>query len=320
MRLRADVLGGDEIVRQLVGCLLGIGLRIGVDQLTIGEQLIREDIHLLLALLPLTNHVARIHMREAGLDAVTGIIGQRQRDGTGRRNRTVVGKAAPLLCHRGNQLRLLLRHLLHIAAVLGMEHLAQNPVADTPAISDQLGTLTYHILGDLERLIHHRGCTLLLRQFDTGLPAGDRQLLGHHLGELEGIGCTILHPQHGHGGAETEEAHTVAALAHDLVTLLFQRQTVDLDHVIQHAGEDAYRLAVGLPVKGGVLGERLLDKAGEVDGAQQAGTVRRQRLLTTRVGGTHHLIEPVVVHLIDLVDEDEAGLGVVVGGGHDHIP
>ncbi len=40
----------------------------------------------------------------------------------------------------------------------------------------------------------------------------------------------------------------------------------------------------------------------------------------TRVGGPDLFAEPVVVHLIDLVDQDEPGLGEIVGGGHDHVP
>ncbi len=38
------------------------------------------------------------------------------------------------------------------------------------------------------------------------------------------------------------------------------------------------------------------------------------------VGGANVFAEPVVVHLIDLVDEDETGFGEVVGGCHDGIP
>ena len=38
------------------------------------------------------------------------------------------------------------------------------------------------------------------------------------------------------------------------------------------------------------------------------------------VRGADVLAPPVVVHLIDAVDEDEAGLGEIVGGRHDHVP
>src|SRR6185437_6207551 len=50
------------------------------------------------------------------------------------------------------------------------------------------------------------------------------------------------------------------------------------------------------------------------------GTVWRQWLFTTRIGGADVLAPPVVVHLIDAVDEDEAGLREVVGRRHDDVP
>ena len=59
---------------------------------------------------------------------------------------------------------------------------------------------------------------------------------------------------------------------------------------------------------------------GQIDRTQQTGAMGRQRLLATGVGGADLFTEPVVVHLVDSVDQDEPGLGEVVGGGHDHVP
>src|SRR5947199_10193378 len=39
-----------------------------------------------------------------------------------------------------------------------------------------------------------------------------------------------------------------------------------------------------------------------------------------RVSGADVLAPPVVVHLIGTIDENETGLGEVVGGRHDHVP
>jgi hypothetical protein len=55
----------------------------------------------------------------------------------------------------------------------------------------------------------------------------------------------------------------------------FQRQAVDLDHVVEHAGENRHHLAVTLPVEARALGERFLHEPGEVHRAEQAGAVRR---------------------------------------------
>ena len=38
------------------------------------------------------------------------------------------------------------------------------------------------------------------------------------------------------------------------------------------------------------------------------------------IGGADVLAPPVVVHLVDAVDQDEARLGEIVGGGHDDVP
>jgi hypothetical protein len=126
--------------------------------------------------------------------------------------------------------------------------------------------------------------------------------------------------QHGQGAAQAEEAHAVAALAGDLVALLLQRQAVDLDHVVEHAGEHAHDFACIPPSRSGLVGERIAHELGQVDRAQQAGAVGRQRLLAAGVGGADVLAPPVVVHLVDAVDQDEARLGEVVGRDHDHVP
>ena len=43
-------------------------------------------------------------------------------------------------------------------------------------------------------------------------------------------------------------------------------------------------------------------------------------MLATWIGSANIFAEPVVVHLVDIVDQDEARLGVVVGGRHDEVP
>ena len=112
----------------------------------------------------------------------------------------------------------------------------------------------------------------------------------------------------------------MAALVGDFVALLFQRQTIDFHYVVQHAGEDANDFTVLLIVEAGLVGERVVHEHGQVHRAQQAAAVRGQGLFATGVGGADVFAEPVVVHLVDLVDQDEPWLGVVVGAGHDGVP
>ena len=112
----------------------------------------------------------------------------------------------------------------------------------------------------------------------------------------------------------------MAALAQDLVALLLQRQAVDVDHVVEHAGEHAHHFLVFLPVEARLVGEGIAHEGGQVDRAEQAGAVGRQRLLAAGVGRADVLAPPVVVHLVDPVDQDEARLGVIVRRDHDHVP
>ncbi len=56
----------------------------------------------------------------------------------------------------------------------------------------------------------------------------------------------------------------MAALAHDFIALLRQRQAVDLDHIVQHAREHLHDLAVGFPVEARIVGERVDHEFGEI--------------------------------------------------------
>jgi hypothetical protein len=64
----------------------------------------------------------------------------------------------------------------------------------------------------------------------------------------------------------------------------------------------------------------VLDEAGQVDRAQAAAAVGRQRLLGAGVGGLDGLAVVQVVVAVDAVEEQDARLGVVVGRAHDLVP
>ncbi|MNV23731.1 hypothetical protein D3C71_1147630 [compost metagenome] len=61
-------------------------------------------------------------------------------------------------------------------------------------------------------------------------------------------------------------------------------------------------------------------KAGEDDGAQVTTTVRRQRLLTTGIGRRDVFAIVQVVVFVDAPQEQDTGLGKVVGRLHDGVP
>ena len=180
---RADVVGGDEVARQAACFVLRVRHGTGVDKLPVGQQLEGVDIHALLALLARLDDVAAVVMGEARLYAVAGVVGQRQRYGAGRRYAAVVGETTTGFGQRGHQGGIHLGHLLHVAAVARMQHLALHLVAELDAIARHLGAQPQHLAGHFELLLHDGGRTLLLRQRQGFAPAGHGQLLGDLLGK-----------------------------------------------------------------------------------------------------------------------------------------
>ena len=57
----------------------------------------------------------------------------------------------------------------------------------------------------------------------------------------------------------------MTALALDLIALLRQRQTVDLNNIVEHPRKHFHDFAERIPVEARVLGERIDDKTREVD-------------------------------------------------------
>ena len=259
-------------------------------------------------------------MRERRLDAVRRVVGERERDRAGGRDRAVVREARADRLELLDELRRDLGEAAHVAAVARMQHAARHAVAGLPAVAGHLGTLAQHRAGDRELLVHDRRRPLLAGELEPRLPARDRHLARDVVGEGDRLRRAVLHAEHRDRRAEAQEPHAVAALAGDLVPLAAERQAVDLDHVVEHAREGAHHLAVLVPVEARLVRERPAHEARQVDRAEQAGAVGRQRLLAAGIGGADVLAPPVVVHLVDAVDEDEPGLGEIVGGRHDDVP
>ena len=323
MLRRRNVLGGNEVFRQTIFLSHVFASRrhcVRIDQVAITQQLVRENIHFLFALLALANDVAEVVVREARLDAIAGVVGQRQRNRARRCDRTVVREARADLRELPDKHRIFLGNPLHIAAVAGVQNSPGHFVADLVTITDHLRTPGQHRRRHLELLVHDRRRSFFLGQLQSGFPTNHRQLLCNIFGERHRFRRAVLHSQHRDRGAEPEEAHAVTALAIDLVLLPWQRQSVDLDHIVQHARKDADDFAECFPVETRVLGKRINDKFRQIDRSEQAGPVRRQWLLTAGVRRTNILGEPVVVHLVDLVDQHEARLCEIVGRRHDQIP
>jgi hypothetical protein len=70
----------------------------------------------------------------------------------------------------------------------------------------------------------------------------------------------------------------------------------------------------------GAFGEGVLDEQRQVDRPQAAAAVGRQRLFGAGVGGLDDFAVVEVVVLVHAVEEEDARLGVVVGGFHHLVP
>ena len=177
-------------------------------------------------------------------------------------------KRAPVFGELVDQLRIDLGDFLHIAAVARVQHAAANTVAGLVAVADHLGALAQHFGRDLELVEHDRRRALFLRKLEPGFPAGDGHFATDLFGEFQRVGLAVLFLQHGQRGAQPQKAHAVAALVFDLVALLAERKTIDLDHVVEHARKYLDRLAVFIPVEAGFIGEGVIDETGEIDRTQ----------------------------------------------------
>ena len=62
----------------------------------------------------------------------------------------------------------------------------------------------------------------------------------------------------------------MSALAHDLVALRLEGKSIDLDDVVEHAGENGDDFAEGFPVETRTIRERIEYEPGEIDRTEQA--------------------------------------------------
>ena len=219
-----------------------------------------------------------------------------------------------------NQCGCLFSNSLHVAAVSRMQNASRHLVTNFESVPYHFRALAEHLLGHGKLFAHDRRRSFFLCQFKPRLPAGDCELLGHFFRKTDGIVFAVFHTQHGDCRPQPEKAHAVTAFTGNLVSLPGQWQTVDFDHIVQHPGEYLHDLAEFIPVKAGFVSKRFKYKLRQVHRTQQARPVRRQRLFTARVGRPYRLGEPVVIHFIDAIDQDETRFGEIVRGRHDDIP
>ena len=319
-----NVFRRNEVVRQrilgLFLCLRVVWHRLRVDEPPQRQQLEREDVDFLFGLLAWPYHIPEVMMGKARFDAVTGVVRQRQRYRSGRGNRAVVGEACADLGELIDQLRRFQSDLLHIAAIAAMQNPPGNCVANLVAVFSHFGTSGQYFRRYLEFLIHNWRWPLLFGQLETRFPSCDCQLSRDFLGEVDGSFAAILHAQHRDRRTESQETHAMAPLAPDFIALQRKREAVDLYDIVEHPGEYLDDLSELFPVEPRLFGKWLQHELGQVNRAKQTGTVRRQRLLAAWIRRPNVLDEPIVVHLIDLIDQYKTRLREIIGRRHDDIP
>src|SRR6185312_3910172 len=114
-------------------------------------------------------------------------------------------------------------------------------------------------------------------------------------GRLPCLGAVVLEPEHDERVAQAGEAQADAALRHRLAALLLERPRGDVEDVVEHADRHLDVLAEALEVEARLVLERIADEAREIDAAEAAAAVGRQRLLGARVGGLDGLAVGEVV-------------------------
>ncbi len=232
--------------------------------------------------------IAQVGPGERRLDAVAGVVGEGERDRARRGDRQQVAVADA------------------VAADLRLELVRQARGAAL-AVEVAFG-------------VELRKRAFLARQLDRCAVGRELHFARdgrRHLARRLGV---VAQTQHDQRVAEAREAEADAPLLAAFLELLRQRPVGGFQHVVEHADGDADGFAERLQQEGGVVRERVRDEARQVDRAEVAAAVRGQRLLAAGVGGGDALAVPEVVVAVDAVDEEDAGLGVVVGGRHDPVP
>ena len=105
-----------------------------------------------------------------------------------------------------------------------------------------------------------------------------------------------------------------------LLPLRVEREPGHVDHVVHHAHGDSHQAVKFIRVDSCIRPERVMNKAGQVDRAQEAGTIRRQGLLPAGIGRGNRLAIVEIVAFVDPVNENDAGFGIVEGRLHDPVP
>ena len=138
--------------------------------------------------------------------------------------------------------------------------------------------------------------------------------LGNVSGHLASLRLVITQPQHDQGITQSCEADADAALGARLAGLLWQGPCSDVQHVVQRTHLPTHGLCKGPRVKccRPPLTESVANKPRQDEWPEHATPIRRQRLLTARVGGLYGFDGTQVVVPVNGVQKKQTRLSAVV--------
>ena len=213
-----DVVGRHEVLRRLAPGIAGERHGLLVHQFAVGQQLVAEH----LDLFPTSSSPSRMTLRRGarrGSMPLLALLASDSEIGAGRRDRAVVNEARAGARPSSATSSGATSATLHVAAVA---RVADATGTRSPTFSHRRPSpgLAQHVAGDGEVSMIGRAPSPRAR--GPTPPACHRHVARHLLGEFARFLRAIAHLEHGQGGAETKEAHAVAALAQDLAALLLQ--------------------------------------------------------------------------------------------------
>ena len=174
--------------------------------------------------------------------------------------------------------------------------------------------------GQVELGVEQREGAALLGQLDRVQVGGVAHELADPRGHCACFGLVVAQAEHRQGVAEAGEAEADAALVGGFLGLALERPVGRIEDVVEHPGGHTDDFGEGVEIEAGGVGEGVADEQRQVDRAEAAAAVGRQRLFRAGVGGLDHFAVIEVVVLVHPVEEQDARFGVVVGGLHHLIP
>src|SRR5690606_17564691 len=117
--------------------------------------------------------------------------------------------------------------------------------------------------------------------------------------------------------SQTCDAKPNASLGLSLKLLTLSREQADVENVVEESDTNACDFFQTIKIEVSIVSERLAHKPGKVDGTEVTVTIRRKRLLPTRVGSVNVFAIPEIVPLVHTVDENDPRLRIFKRGPND---